>query len=155
MFESLVHIFKEEEFKGYFKGFLLDSKRLHEWMEGFELYMLAEYIPNVFWKKMRERYISLYAADGIIQHLSGRKEDIPVLYAEDLLILNTLFSDRYLKHSFRKANKARPKEEYYLNFGAFFYRLSYVKHGVDVYKLMNVYYRPIVKELRELTSYLT
>ncbi len=149
--ERLVLAFREEEFRRYVRGFIMDSRRLLEELEPDELRLIADYVPGVFWRKLRGRGLKIYAVDGLLEYYMG---DVPseasVAYAEDFLVLNSLFWERYGKKSYRKAQRMRPGEDYYLAFGAFFYRLSYVQVGSGVYRLMNLYYRPVVKELREL-----
>ncbi|GEM_PF-1744969 len=149
--ERLVLAFREEEFRRYVRGFIIDSRRLLDEVEPSELQLIADYVPGVFWRKLKGRGLRFYAVDGLVEcYLGERPEDSSLEFAEDLLILNSLFWERYGRRSFRKSQRMRPGEEYYLAFGAFFYRLSYVHRGSSIYRLMNLYYRPVVRELREL-----
>ncbi|RLD96238.1 MAG: hypothetical protein DRI93_01410 [Aquificota bacterium] len=151
--ERLILAFREEEFRRYVRGFIMDSRRLLEEMEPSELHLIADYVPGVFWKKLKESGLHLYAVDGLMEYQFSFSHDpgeTSLVFAEDLLVLNSLFWERYGRRSFRKANRMRPGEDYYLAFGAFFYRLSYVQRGSSIYRLMNLYYRPVVRELREL-----
>ena len=149
--ERLVQAFREEEFRRYVRGFIMDSRRLLEELEPQELQLIADYVPGVFWRRLRGRGLRVYAVDGLIEYYTGENpSESSLTYAEDLLVLNTLFWERYVRRSYRKAQRMRPGEDYYLAFGAFFYRLSYVQMGSGIYRLMNLYYRPVVRELREL-----
>ncbi len=149
--EGLILAFREEEFRRYVRGFIMDSRRLLNELEPSELHLIADYVPGVFWRKLKGSGLRLYAMDGLMEYYFGHDPgDTSLDFAEDLLILNSLFWERYGRRSFRKAHRVRPGENYYLAFGAFFYRLSYVQRGSSIYRLMNLYYRPVVEELREL-----
>ncbi len=150
--ERLIYFFREKEFKGYIRGFLVDSKRLVWEMDPPDLHLIADYVPRVFWRKLREARINLYAVDGLVDYYMGETPewDTPLTFAEDFLVVNSLFWERFEKAPFKKSPKIRPKGDYYMAFGAFYYRLSYQRHKVGVYRIMYHYYQPIVKELREM-----
>jgi len=149
--DRLVLAFREEEFRRYVRGFILDSRRLLEELDPQELQLIADYVPGVFWRRLKDRGFRVYVVDGLLEYYTGESpSESSLTFAENLLILNSLFWERYGKRSYRKANRMRPGEDYYLAFGAFFYRLSYVQMGSGIYRLMNLHYRPVVRELREL-----
>ncbi len=146
-----VYAFREWEFKGYVKGFILDSRRLAWKVDLPTLHLIAEYVPEVFWRKLREARINVYVVDGLLGYYTGPPEkDTPLTFAEDFLVVNSLFWRRFERKLWRKASRARPTQEYYMAFGAFYYQLSYERHGMGIYKIMSHYYRPIVEELREI-----
>ncbi len=152
IFERRIWSFGEKEFLRYIKGFLVDSKRLLEEMEGIDLQLVAEYIPHVFWRRLK-KHINPYAIDQLIAFFfGGNPEEASVEGAENLLVLNSLFWKRFQKRSFRKSARMRPSEEFYLKMGAYFYRVSYLTRGAAVYRIMELHYRPLVEELRKLSD---
>ncbi len=144
LFNRLVWSFGEKEFKRYIKGYLVDSRRLAQEIDYLDLQLIADYVPGVFWRRLKKRNLPLYAVDILIEYFfSGRPpKESSVEGAENLLILNSLFWERF--------GKRRPKQEYYLSMGAYLYRLSYQNAGAAVFRLMELYYRPLVEELRKM-----
>ncbi len=149
LFEKLVWSFGEREFKRYVKGFLIDSKKLAEEIDSFDLQLISEYIPNVFWNRLRKRDLTVYGIDALIEYFFKKQPEGSIEGAENFLIVNSLFWNRF-KKGYRKSSRVRPKEEYYINVGAFFYRISYQNYGALIYKLMEIHYRSLVEELRKL-----
>jgi hypothetical protein len=151
IFERLIWSFSERDFLRYIKGFLVDSKRLLEEMESKDLQLVSEYIPQVFWKKLKGKNFSVYAIDQLLNYFFGDNPERTSLEgAENLLVLNTLFWERFQRKSYRKGSRIRPSEEYYMRLGAYFYRLSYLARGSSIFKVMEIHYRPLVEELRKL-----
>ncbi len=149
----LVWSFGEEGFKRYVRGFLVDSKRLAREMDALDLQIVSQYVPEVFWRRLREKDLRLYAIDVLLEYArGGASGEASLEGAESLLILNSLFWRRFKRSSMRKSDRLRPREDYYLQMGAFFYRMSYLSHGSLVYRLMDLHYRVLVEELRKLKA---